>query len=327
MFDLPRAPLDREALRGQLLAIQRQRDQGLEYAAGGRRFFAPRNLPELVVLRSEHPDATLLAGNTDVGLWVNKQLRDLGDIIYTGEVAELKSIDQSAKSIRIGAAVTLEDAYAALARHYPELTEMWERFASPPIRNAGTLGGNVANGSPIGDSMPALIALGATVVLRNTQGSRTLALEDLYLGYQKKAMAPDEVLESIEVPMPAADQRFRTYKISKRYDSDISAVCAAFSIRVEGDSIAECRIAFGGMAATPKRAAQTESALVGHLWTESAARSAGAALAKDFAPLSDMRASADYRLQVAQNLLQRFFLETRSVDPLPASQVSVFAPA
>jgi xanthine dehydrogenase small subunit len=325
MFDLPAAPLDREALRRQLLAIQRV--NGLEYTCAGRRFFAPRTLPELVVLRTEHLGATLLAGNTDVGLWVNKQLRDLGDIIYTGEVAELKSIEQSAKSIRIGAAVTLEDAYAALARHYPELTEMWERFASPPIRNAGTLGGNVANGSPIGDSMPALIALGATVVLRSTQGSRTLAMEDLYLAYQKTAMAPNEVLESIEVPMPAANLRFRTYKISKRYDSDISAVCAAFALRLDGDSIAECRIAFGGMAPTPKRATLAEAALVGHLWTETAARAAGEVLAKDFAPLTDLRASADYRLKVARNLMQRFYLETRAIDPLPVSQVSVFADA
>jgi xanthine dehydrogenase small subunit len=325
MFDLPPAAFDREALRRQLLAIQR--DRGLEYAAAGRRFFAPRMLAELVTLRAAHPDATLLAGNTDVGLWVNKQLRDLGDIVYTGEVAELKSIVQSTESIRIGAAVTLEDAYAALARHYPELTEMWARFASPPIRNAGTLGGNVANGSPIGDSMPALIALGATVVLRSTRGPRTLAMENLYLAYQKKAMAPDEVLEAVEVPLPAANQRFRTYKISKRYDSDISAVCAAFALRLDGDTIAECRIAFGGMAPTPKRAANAEAALVGQAWTEAAARAAGAVLAQDFAPLTDMRASAAYRLKIAQNLMQRFYLETRSVEPLPASQISVFATA
>lgn len=323
MFDLPPAQFDRAALRRQLLAIRR--DQSLEYAAAGCRFFAPRTLAELVALRAAQPGATLLAGNTDVGLWVNKQLHDLGDIVYIGEVAELKTIVQSASAMRIGAAVPLEDAYAALARHYPELTEMWERFASPPIRNAGTLGGNVANGSPIGDSMPALIALGAQVVLRSTRGARTLPIEDLYLAYQKKAMAPDEVLEAVEVPLPAADLRFRTYKISKRYDSDISAVCAALALRLDGQTISACRIAFGGMAPIPKRAANAERALVGQSWTEASARAAGAALAKDFAPLTDLRASAAYRLDVARNLLQRFYLETRSGDPLPAAQLSVFA--
>ena len=325
MFDLPHAPFEREALRRNLLSIRRE--QPLEYSCQGQRFFAPRSLKQLFAFYARHPGATLLAGNTDVGLWVNKQLRDLGDIIYTGEVAELKTIVESESALRIGAAVTLEDAYAALARHYPELIEMWERFASPPIRNAGTLGGNVANGSPIGDSMPALIALGAQVILRNAEGARTMPLEDLYLGYQKKAMIPGEVVEAIEVPLPPANQRFRTYKISKRYDSDISAVCAAFALRLDGETVAECRIAFGGMAPTPKRAKHAEAALVGHLWTEAAAQAAGAVLAKDFAPLTDMRATADYRLRVAQNLLQRLYLETRTLNPLPALAVSVFATA
>ena len=154
-----------------------------------------------------------------------------------------------------------------------------------------------------------------------------LPLEALYVAYQKKAMTADEVVEAIEVPLPSADQRFRTYKISKRYDSDISAVCAAFALRVEGDVVAGCRIAFGGMAPTPKRAVHAEAALTGHLWTEASALAAGAVLAKDFAPLSDLRASADYRLRVAQNLMRRLYLETRTLDPLPASAVSVFAMA
>ncbi|MEP7083392.1 MAG: FAD binding domain-containing protein, partial [Betaproteobacteria bacterium] len=325
MFDLPATELDRDRLRQQLVSIRR--GHSLEYAAGGQRFFAPRTLAELTALRAAHPQATLLAGNTDVGLWVNKQLRDLGDILYIGEVAELKTIDETDAQLRIGAAVTLEDAYAALARHYPAISEMWERFASPPIRNAGTLGGNVANGSPIGDSMPALIALGARVVLRSADGARTLPLEELYVGYQKKAMTASEVVEAIEVPLPTPNQRFRTYKISKRYDSDISAVCAAFALRIDGDVVSECRIAFGGMAPTPKRATHAEAALTGHLWTQASADAAGAVLAKDFAPLTDLRASADYRLRVAQNLLRRLYLETRTLDPLPASAVSVFATA
>ena len=229
--------------------------------------------------------------------------------------------------LHIGAGATLTEAYRALAGHYPEVAEMGERFASVPIRNAGTLGGNVANGSPIGDSMPGLIALGAHVVLASRRGSRSLPLEDLYIGYQKQAMEADEVVAAIEVPLRRPRLRFRTYKVAKRYDSDISAVCAAFALDLDGERIAGCRIAFGGMAATPKRAIATEAALCGSDWTEATARAAMAALAADYTPLTDMRASAAYRMKTAQNLLYRFFLETRPTDPLPAAQVSVFAAA
>jgi xanthine dehydrogenase small subunit len=323
MFDLPAAPFDRAALAAQLRALRRT--ASLVYEAHDRRFFAPRSLAELTALRAEHPQATILAGNTDVGLWVNKQLRDIGDILYTGEVAELKTIRETDTEFTIGAAVPLEDAYGRLAVHYPELTELWERFASPPIRNAGTLGGNVANGSPIGDSMPALIALQASVVLAGVRGTRTLPLEDFYLGYQKKDLGADEIVAAIEVPKRRPNLRYRCYKVSKRYDSDISAVCAAFAIWLDGDRIEQCRIAFGGMAATPKRAPNAEAALDGALWTAKHAADASTALATDFQPLTDLRASADYRLRVAQNLVTRFWLETRLDAPLPAEAVTVFA--
>jgi len=323
MFELPAVPFERDALRERLLALRRS--ESLAYAGGGRRFFAPRTLDELVALRAAHPGATIVAGNTDVGLWVNKQLRDIGDVLYTGEVAELKEIAEDDEMFRIGAAVPLEDAYAAIAGEYPELVEVWERFASPPIRNAGTLGGNVANGSPIGDSMPALIALCASVVLCSARGERRLPLEDLYVGYQRKAMAADEIVAAVEVPKRRPNLRYRCYKISKRYDSDISAVCAALAIWLDGDRVEQCRFAFGGMAATPKRAATAEAALDGKLWNEAHVREAAAALATDFQPLSDLRASADYRLRVAQNLFTRFWLETRFEDPLPAEAVTVFA--
>ena len=325
MFDLPHAAFDRDALRRQLQSIAR--DAPLAYEHAGRRFFAPRTLAQLTELRAAHPQATILAGNTDVGLWVTKQLRDLPAIIYIGQIAGLKTVREHAGVLHIGAGATLTDAYRALAGHYPEVAEMGERFASVPIRNAGTLGGNVANGSPIGDSMPGLIALGAHVVLASRRGSRSLPLEDLYIGYQKQAMEADEVVAAIEVPLRRPRLRFRTYKVAKRYDSDISAVCAAFALDLDGERIAGCRIAFGGMAATPKRAIATEAALHGKAWTEATARAAMAALATDYTPLTDMRASAAYRMQTAQNLLYRYFLETRPVDPLPAARVSVFAAA
>ena len=325
MFDPPKVGFDYAALREQLLALKRSRSLAYDYQ--GVKFFAPKSLDELTQLRADYPKATLLAGCTDIGLWVNKQFRDLGDIIFLGEVAELKALREADDTLRIGAGVSLTEAYGALAKHYPQVVEMWERFASVPIRNAGTLGGNVANGSPIGDSMPWLIALGARVVLRNRQRARTLAMEDLYVDYMKKSMQADEIVESIEVPLPAQHQQFRTYKLAKRYDSDISAVCAAFNITLDAGRIGSAHVAFGGMAATPKRAPRTEAALSGQVWSEATARAAMAALAEDYTPLTDMRASADNRLQSAQNLLYRFFLETRAENPLPAQSVSVFAVA
>jgi xanthine dehydrogenase small subunit len=323
MFDLPKVGFDRAAIKQALEALRR--DEMLTCRRNDAAFHAPRTLDQLLRLRAERPEATILAGGTDVGLWVTKQLRDLGEIIYVGEVDELKRIDEADDAIRIGAGASLADAYAALVRHYPEAREMGERFASVPIRNAGTLGGNVANGSPIGDSMPWLIAIGAAVVLQSVRGERRLAMEDFYLDYMKKDLASDEILTAIDAPLPSPDQRFRTYKLSKRYDSDISAVCAGFSLRLGEDRIEDARVAFGGMAAMPKRARLCERALIGQAWSEASVERARQALAEDFRPLSDMRASAENRLLSAQNLLKRFYLETRPANPLPASSLSVFA--
>ncbi|RDU95975.1 xanthine dehydrogenase small subunit [Trinickia dinghuensis] len=326
MFELPspKAPIDIPALTRTLATIQR--DETFHYENRGDAFDAPRTVEALAALRAEKPAARLLAGSTDVGLWVTKQMRALGDIIYVGRVAAMQRIETSADWIEIGAGVTVERAYAELARHYPELTEMWKRFASLPIRNAGTLGGNVANGSPIGDSMPGLIALGAHVILRGVDGERELALEDLYLAYQKKDMAENEFVAALKVPTRTGARealRFKTYKLSKRFDSDISAVCAAFSYIADGDEIRSPRIAFGGMAATPKRASHAEAVLADATWHEATAQAAMKALTKDYAPLSDMRATSDYRLQTAQNLLYRFWLETRPHDPLPPEALNV----
>ncbi len=326
MFELPgpKVPIDVAALARTLATIQRE--ETFHYEQGGDAFDAPRTVDALAALKAERPQARLLAGSTDVGLWVTKQMRSLGDIVYVGRVTELQRVATSDEWIEIGAGVSVERAYAELARHYPELTEMWKRFASLPIRNAGTLGGNVANGSPIGDSMPGLIALGARVVLRGGAIERELALEDLYLAYQRKNMAEHEFVVALRVPTRTgarAALRFRTYKLSKRFDSDISAVCAAFSFVADGDTIRSPRIAFGGMAATPKRAIHAESILTDAAWHEATAHAAMQALARDYAPLTDMRATNAYRLQTAQNLLYRFWLETRANDPLPPQALNV----
>ncbi len=287
--------------------------QTVSVTHGERRFFAPATLDALAQLILDHPEATLVAGATDVGLWVTKQMQRPGTIIYLGRVAALAGLEETDAGIKIGAAATYTDAADALARHYPDMGEVIRRLGSLPIRNAGTIGGNVANGSPIGDMPPMLIAAGATLHLRRGPKQRTLPLEDFFLAYGSQDRRPGEFVEKITVPTPAPGTRFRAYKISKRFDQDISAVLGAFAIRLEGETIAAARIAFGGMAATPKRAQAVEAKLIGAPWSEATVRAAMVELARDFQPITDMRASAEYRLRVAQNLLLRLFIET--TDP------------
>ncbi|MBC8736763.1 xanthine dehydrogenase small subunit [Paraburkholderia sp. UCT31] len=330
MFDAPapQAPVDVKALADTLATLERR--DTFQYEHAGQRFAAPRTVAALARIKQQEPAARLLAGSTDIGLWVTKQMRELGDLVYVGQIAELQKLETNDDWIEIGAGVSVEKAYAEIAKQYPELTEMWQRFASLPIRNAGTLGGNIANGSPIGDSMPGLIALGARVIVRGGDVEREMPLEDLYLAYQKKDMAGHEFVVGLKVPARGgarANLRFRTYKLSKRFDSDISAVCAAFSFIADGDAIREPRIAFGGMAATPKRALQAEAVLRDAEWHEATAQAAMLALGTDYAPLTDMRASSDYRLEAAKNTLYRFWLETRARQPLPKSALDVRAVA
>ncbi len=248
---------------------------------------------------------------------MTKHLRDLPPIVYLGEVAELQRVEKSADgALRIGAAVSLTDAWAEITIAHPALTELAQRFASPPVRNSGTLVGNIANGSPIGDAMPALIVLGATVELRRGAATRALPLEALYLDYMKKDLAAGEFVVAVTIPAVRQNQTVASYKLSKRIDQDISAVCAAFAIELDGATIRTARVAFGGMAATPARAKRTEAALEGRQFDAAAVEAACVALAEDFKPLSDMRASADYRLRGAQSLLRRFFREEISSEPV-----------
>ncbi len=323
MYDYPAPPDNDAQLIEQLRALQHQ--QGVSLELDQARYYAPATVDELASLYQQNPHAQILAGGTDVGLWVTKQLRELPLLIYLGNVAELKRITLKQDSIEFGAAVTLNNAAAEITRHYPELTDMFRRFASVPVRNAATLVGNIANGSPIGDSMPALIVLDTRVKLRQGTTVREIPLADLYLDYMKNALQAGEFIEAIEIPLRKEAILLRCYKLSKRFDQDISAVCMAISLRLEGDSVAEIRIALGGMAAIPKRATLTEKLLNGGKWDESAVTAAMQKLAEDFAPLSDMRASADYRSRATANLLYRFYLETRSAGALAAEAVDVFA--
>jgi xanthine dehydrogenase small subunit len=277
---------------------------------GTRRFIAPATVDALAEVLLAEPSTTIVAGCTDVGLWVTKQLRVLDPVVYLGRIRELERIEETAESIEIGAGVSHSDAMAALAPHYPDMAEMWRRFASVQIRNAGTVGGNIANGSPIGDANPSLIAAGATLHLRRGDERRSMPLEDFFIAYGKQDRRPGEFVERISVPKPSPGTRYRAYKISKRFDQDISAVMAAFQIRLDGGRVAEARLSYGGMAAIPKRAAHAEAALVGRAWNEATVAAAMAALERDFQPITDMRASASYRLKAAQNLLRRLHIET-----------------
>ena len=322
MFELPPAPLDTAPARAALESLRSQ--QTFRYAAAGGELVAPKTLDDFAAARLANPEARILAGSTDIGVWVNKMFRPLPSLLYIGEVDELKRIDVADDLLSIGAAASLEEAWRALAGRWPTLTDVWLRFAGVPLRHAGTMGGNVANGSPIGDSAPVLMALGASLVLRRGEQVRRIALADFYTGYMQNRLEPGELLQAIEVPLAGAAAEVRAWKISKRFDCDISAVCAGLALARDGDVVSLARFAFGGMAATVKRAALAEAAVVGQPWNEATLLAAQQALATDFAPLSDMRASADYRLQVAQNLLRRLWLETRSGSPLSPAETSVW---
>jgi xanthine dehydrogenase small subunit len=294
------------ARRDALRAIRREETLTLTAGPG---FHAPVSADELARLVQQNPDALLLAGGTDVGLWVTKQLRDLPMLIYVGEVADLKHVRETGGTLEIGAAASLTDAFSAIVSRYAMLEEMADRFGSPPVRNSGTLCGNIANGSPIGDTMPFLMALGSTVRLRRGDRRRELPLEALYLGYQKKALERGEFVEAVRVPLPKPGRLFASYKVSKRIDQDISAICGAFAFDVEDGRISAARIAYGGMAAIVQRAPRAEAALAGKPWTHQSIAAALPALSQDYAPITDMRASREYRMQVARNLLDRFYLE------------------
>jgi xanthine dehydrogenase small subunit len=328
MFELPpaRHVSERDAATAALLR-QLAADPPLAYTdAGGGHWFAPHGVDALAELCETMPGARLIAGATDIGLWVNKLHRELPCLIATARVAELACIEARADgTLVVGAAASLEASWRALAQRHPRLEEMFLRFASPPVRHAGTLGGNLANGSPIGDSAPVLMALGACLLLRRGARERRVALDDFYLGYLRSALEPGEFVQAVEVPAPAFTH-LRAYKLAKRFDSDISGLSAGLALTLDGDDcVTDARLAFGGLAAVVKRAAGAEAALCGQPWTEASVERAAAALGGDFTPIDDLRASAAYRRRAAANLLRRFWLETRRDAPLAPSQTSVFA--
>lgn len=283
----------------------------VEVAKGDSRAILPASVDDLAALLVEHPQARIVAGATDVGLWVTKFLVDMPMALFIGHLDGLRQITQTDDALHFGAMVSYEDARAPLLAQFPHMARFWDRIAGWQVRAMGTLGGNIANGSPIGDTPPPFIALGARLVLRRGDTRREIALEDFFLDYGKQDRAPGEFVESVILPRPSPDTLLAAYKISKRREDDISAVAAGFAFTVTDGTIRTARLAFGGMAATPKRATRTEAALTGQPFTLETLQTAAQMLPQDFTPLSDMRASADYRMRAAQNLLTRFWHESQ----------------
>jgi len=308
---------EREAIASRLMVLNDNETLALQGEGG--RFYAPATIEALAELVATHPQATLVAGATDVGLWVTKAMKRLDPVIYLGRIEALRTISDAGDHLRFGAMASHIDVRTALAALTPQLDELMRRFGGEQVRNAGTIGGNIANGSPIGDLPPALIALDATLTLaRHTEAGierRSIPLESFFIDYRKQDRRPGEFVEAVLVPKLTGGVLFHASKVSKRFDEDISAVCGAFGLTLSSDGrIREARLAYGGMAGIPKRAAAAEAALIGRLWDDAAVAAAIAALPQDFTPLDDMRASAQYRLKIAGNLLRRFLIETTQAE-------------
>ncbi|SGZ09609.1 Putative xanthine dehydrogenase, XdhA subunit [Moritella viscosa] len=283
-----------------------------ELTGNGQSSYLPDNVADLAALLVKYPDARIVAGGTDLALEVTQFHRPINTLISVGNVAEMKDISVTDTHIEIGAARSLTDSYSTLALYFPDFGELLHRFASLQVRNQGTIGGNIGNASPIGDTPPALIALNAQVELRCGDDVRLMDIEDYFIGYKITAQKTAEFITKIIIPLPMSEQVFGIFKLSKRIDDDISAVLAAFNITLKNNVITDVRLAFGGMAATPMRAQHAEKILLGAAWEYGSIYTAMQALDKDFSPLSDFRASKEYRSLAAKNLLKKFYLEQQN---------------
>ncbi|MCO5064897.1 MAG: xanthine dehydrogenase small subunit [Rhizobiaceae bacterium] len=295
----------------------------VEMGSNKDRLIIPATVDDFAKVLEAEPGATIVSGSTDVGLWVTKHMRDISPAVFISGLEELKSIREEKGGITIGAGVTYTEAFETLAKRVPALGALIDRIGGEQVRNMGTIGGNIANGSPIGDTPPPLIVLGATLTLRKGRKRRKVPLEQYFIAYGKQDRQPGEFVEAVHVPVPAPDSHFAVYKVSKRRDEDITSTLGAFLLQLKGGVVKDIRIAYGGMAATPKRASAVEAALVGKPWTDANVEAALDAYADDFQPLTDMRATADYRALAARNLLVRFHAETTGTkEPIQVSRAA-----
>jgi len=325
--DATRDPLKTE--RASVLATLKEMKDGkrVKIGSGDEQLLIPADADDLARILEAEPNATIVAGSTDAGLWVTKFMRRIAPVVFVGGIDELRRISVEDDAITIGSGVSYTDAFEVLSSRISSLGPLLDRIGGEQIRNMGTIGGNIANGSPIGDMPPPLIALGARLTLRKGDSRRTVELEDFFIGYGKQDRRPGEFVEAVHIPLPKQGARFAVWKVTKRRDEDITAVLGAFNISIDSDgTVTSARIAYGGMAATPKRARAVEAALVGQRWTMETVEKAVGAYPSDFKPITDMRASAEYRMLVARNLLKRFFLESAdSSRPLQVKRYEVMA--
>ena len=301
--------LEREAVATKLAALRDGRR--VEFEANGETTILPADLDDLAQVLSGHEAPTIVSGMTDVGLWVAKHMRPISPAVFIGHLHELQGVEEDGDGVTIGAGVTYSEFEAVVARRFPQMRELWHRIGGGQVRNMGTIGGNIANGSPIGDTPPGFIALGATVTLQSVDGTREVPLEEFFIEYGKQDRAAGEFVRSVRVPYPADDAVFSVHKLSKRREEDISTLCGAFHVRLDGETVREARICYGGMAGTPARARNAERALEGNRFDEENVQRAMKALEDDYEPMSDQRASAAYRMRAAQNLLMRVLLDHR----------------
>ena len=300
---------ERAEMVEKLTALQDGRRVEIRNDEGG--IILPADVDDLAEILLENPHASIVAGATDVGLWVTKHMREISPVVFIGHLKQLRMIVEGEDAVSIGAGVTYTDFVPVIAEKFPQLKAFWSRIGGQQVRNMGTIGGNIANGSPIGDTPPALVALGAAITLRKGDGRRFVRLEDYFIAYGKQDRSPGEFIESISIPYPGPGENLAVYKVSKRRDEDISALCGAFRLRLDEEGrVGDISIVFGGMAEIPKRAIEVEKTLLGKEWCEANISAALPAFGQDYQPLSDVRASAEYRLLAAQNLLRRFYLET-----------------
>jgi xanthine dehydrogenase small subunit len=281
-----------------------------EYRQGAQLYLAPRSIGELVEARAKYPEAFVLGGGTDLGIRVSKEREAFPAVISTQWVSELRAISEEKDKLTIGGGVTYTDALPALDKHFSSFAALVRRIGSRQIRNIGTLAANIANASPIGDTIPCLIALDATIVLRSKHGIRGVKADAFITAYRKTAMEKDEIIQAIDIPLLKEGTTFTTYKLSKRFDQDISTVIGAYRLRIQDGKVSELRAAYGGMAATTARAKHVEAAIVGKSWTAEMLKDVDALIAQDFQPMTDHRGTDAYRLRAAANLIRRLQIET-----------------
>ena len=288
--------------------LKKIKNQSIAIYNRDKRYFAPRYISEFKKILKKNTNSYLLSGGTDLSLLVTKDRKDINSIIYMNSIKELNYIKNNKEFIEVGATTPLIEFEIYIKKYYPDFNKILRRYGSTQIRNVATIAGNIATASPIGDNLPLLLALDSKVVLQGIKKNKILPINDFFISYRKTKLKPGQFIHSIRIPI-FDNNIFKAYKISKRFDDDISSVCAAFNITIKKKKIKNIKIAYGGMSAIPKRAIYCEKILLNSSITKETIEKAKSALEKDFIPIGDMRASRNYRNVVAKNLLEKCFLE------------------